>query len=166
MQKDSSDPQTAHKGQYSVRLPFWEKWFDSHPPDWVVQDLIDEKGNKMRFSMKGYNAWFFDFEYPFPKPAINWEQRGGTVHYLALEKRPINDKGNWGGRKIKIRRWPTVEGGVRAETNYFRISGNCTNAHLTMLAERAGDRFEWMETITGRKAPASEWLTHQVALLG
>ena len=42
----------------------------------------------------------------------------------------------------------------------FRIVGDWSNKDLARIAKVAGDKFEWMEDLRGRRIIREAWLSH------
>lgn len=63
-----------------------------------------------------------------------------------------------GGHRLRICRSRQLQGNPAGMTHCFRMVGAWGNVHLRLLAEVAGDKFEWMETRSGKRVYRESWL--------
>ena len=68
-----------------------------------------------------------------------------------------NDPRKPGGQRLYICRNKSKMGFPAGETHCFRMRGPWSRKHLVMLAEAAGDKFEWMEGQYGARISRSDW---------
>ena len=65
-----------------------------------------------------------------------------------------------GGRGLRISRHPSRTGHPAGQCNRFRIVGDWSNKDLARIAQVAGDKFEWMENLRGKRMSREDWLSH------
>ena len=63
-----------------------------------------------------------------------------------------------GGKRLRICRDKRTTGYPAGKTHCFRMKGPWAKKHLVMLAEVAGDKFEWMEGKFGARIRRDEWM--------
>ena len=63
-----------------------------------------------------------------------------------------------GGHRLRICRSKRTTGYAAGLTHCFRMKGGFSRKHLKMLAEVAGEKFEWMETKERKRVSRDVWL--------
>ena len=63
-----------------------------------------------------------------------------------------------GGKRLRICRSKRKTGYPAGLTHCFRMKGAFSEKHLKMLAQVAGEKFEWMEGRYGERISRADWL--------
>ena len=128
--------------------------------NWICLTLADDGKNTTKLITQRETAEYFGWDTAFPE----WNPR---IRVLDDGGRRVSYQSAWagsnhgrGGKRLVICRHKSTGGSPRGMTHCFRIKGNFSNSHLRLMAEVAGDRFEWMETKYHERRRREAWLRH------
>ena len=122
--------------------------------------LDNHNGKPVSVVVQKSTAQYFGWDIAFPG---FWERGrvGPTGEPIALIGRLSSDPREPGGTRLRICRDRSLQGNPAGKTHCFRMQGAFANRHLRQLAEVAGDKFEWMETRSGKRVYRESWLASE-----
>lgn len=126
--------------------------------EFVKLILQETKGGTVSVTTQDATAEHFGWDKAFPE----WNERfqdgypGGKRAKLAGAG---GGPGAHGGDRLRICRGKSTSGYPGGLTHCFRMKGPWSRKHLVMLAEIAGDKFEWMEGQYGARIRRDVWMS-------
>lgn len=103
-------------------------------------------------------AELFGWDTAFPRWKPVTHTRPDGTEFFYMHPRVIRNPAVKGGKRLRICRDPKKSGYPAGKTHCFRMKGAWSNRHLVMLAEVAGEKFEWMEGRHGERIDRDVWL--------
>ena len=119
--------------------------------------LGENKAGTISVTTQDATASYFGWDKAFP----DWNERFRDG-YPGGKRAKLAGRHTWadapGGDRLRICRDTQTTGYPAGKTHCFRMKGPWSRKHLVMLAEVAGDKFEWMEGQFGARIRREEWM--------
>ena len=119
--------------------------------------LEDRQGRPVSVVTQKATAEYFGWDTAFP----GFDEPGRVNRQgqpVSVQPRLWSDPRMPGGSRRRICRTDSRAGYPAGMTHSFRMFGAFGNRHLKMLAEVAGEKFEWMETKQLKRRNRGSWL--------
>ena len=119
--------------------------------------LQETKGGPVTVTTQDATAEYFGWDKAFP----GWSERfedGYPYGRVAKQAGRGDGTRSPGGARLRICRDKCTTGYPGGKTHCFRMKGPWSRKHLVMLADIAGEKFEWMEGQFGRRIRRAEWM--------
>lgn len=132
-----------------------------NPMHYLKLLLEDRPGAAISCVVLAPTAQFYGWDTAFPEfDAVERTNRDGikTRGIFRMDQ----DQRFPGGHRHRICRSTSKNGWPAGQTNSFRMQGAYSRKHLQMLADVAGDKYEWITLQKGTKVSRAIWQSRSV----